>query len=110
MVIETSKFEVTSGDIKTFEFVGGSGSIYDIHSCKLCGTSIIGRPRDAVKNLTYVRSGTLKNTKDIRPLAHIFVQHKQDWVILPEDTPKFEEMYDLEKTWPAESLQRLQAT
>lgn len=109
MVIETKKFDVTKGELTTFEFKGGSGAIYDIYACKCCGTGLWGRPRDAVKDITFVRSGTLESTKDIKPLAHIFTQFKQEWVILPEGTPKFEGMYELENTWPVESLQRLQA-
>jgi hypothetical protein len=109
MVIENKEFTVSKGELTTFEFKGGSGAIYDIYACKCCGNALWGKPREAVKDLIYVRSGTLENTKDVKPLAHIFTQFKQDWVILPGDTPEFEAMYDLENTWPIESQQRLQA-
>ncbi|PLW67951.1 GFA family protein [Pseudohalioglobus lutimaris] len=110
MVIEDKEFTILSGDITTFEFKGGSGALYDIYSCRCCGNGLWGKPRESVKDITFVRSGTLEITKDIRPLAHIFTEFKQDWVLLPEDTPQFEGMYDLESTWPAESRKRLEAT
>ncbi len=110
MQIETKYFTVTSGELITFEFKGGSDAIYDVYSCKTCGTGLWGKPRNLIKDLTYLRSGTLLETKDIKPLAHIFTKHKQDWLTLPEDTPQFEGMYELDKTWPAKSLKRLKAT
>ncbi len=97
MQIETKHFEVTSGELVAFEFKGGSGSLYDIYSCKSCGTGLWGKPRELIKDITYLRSGTLLETKDIKPLAHIFTKYKQDWIVLPEGTPQFEGMY--EKRW-----------
>jgi hypothetical protein len=110
MVIEDTKFTLLSGELTKFEFKGGSGAFYDIYACKCCGNGLWGKPRESVKNITFVRSGTLENTKDIKPLAHIFTEFKQDWVQLSEDVPQFEGMYDLESTWPSESKQRLEST
>jgi hypothetical protein len=107
MLIEDKKFSLLSGELVTFEFVGGSGAIYDIYACKCCGNGLWGKPRLPIKNITYVRAGTLEKTKDIKPFAHIYTKFKQDWLALPEDVPQFEGMYDLETTWPSESRQRL---
>ena len=107
MQIETKHFKVTNGEPITYEFKGGSGASYDVYSCKTCGTGLWGKPRNLIKDLTFIRSGTLLDTKDIKPLAHIFTVHKQDWLTLPIDTPKFDGMYELDKIWPIESLKRL---
>ena len=40
--------------------------------------------------------------------AHIWVKRKQDWLLLPEDVPQFDEDYDRATTWPTESLLRLE--
>jgi hypothetical protein len=40
------------------------------------------------------------------PDIHIFTASKQPWVTLPPDAKAVPEFYDLEKVWPAESLER----
>ncbi len=107
-VIESKNVVIEKGknDITTFEFKGGSRCLYDIYTCKNCGTGLWGKPRVSLKEILYVRSGTLLDAQDIKPLAHIFVQNKVDWLTLPTDVPHFECMYDMEKTWPKESLKR----
>ncbi len=106
-VIENKNFELLQGEVSTFEFVGGSGGVYDLFACNSCGTSMWGQPRERIKDMIYVRSGTLDNTADIKPMAHIFVGSKQNWVILDEETPQFDAMYDLQDIWPEESMRRL---
>lgn len=107
-VIETTEFEVESGELLTFNFTGGSGAIYHVYACKNCGTGLWGRPQQPVKDITYVRSGSFVDTSDVRPLAHIFTKTKQSWLTIPDDVPQFDGMYELEKTWPIDSIQRLQ--
>ena len=53
-----------------------------------------------------VRTKTLENP--IEPQAHIFVKDKDPWIEIKDKTICHEEMYDREKTWSKESLERIQ--
>lgn len=57
----------------------------------------------------FVRVGSLDRPGLLSPDVHIFTASKQPWVVIPEGTPAFEELYEREKLWPAESLTRRQA-
>jgi hypothetical protein len=59
--------------------------------------------------LRFVRVGTLVAPHAIAPDAHIFVRSKVPWVSLPEDARTFAVYYDLQKEWPADSLERRKA-
>jgi hypothetical protein len=43
----------------------------------------------------------------VPPSIHIYTSTKQPWVILNPDLPAIEEFYDIQKTWPPESLERM---
>ncbi len=109
MLVESVNLEVTGAEQDVFPFTGGGGATYDMISCGKCGTSLWGGAQGSEAGLVYVRAGTLDNTKGVKPLAHIYTESKQDWVILPGDVPIFEGMYELEEVWPASSLERLSA-
>jgi hypothetical protein len=51
----------------------------------------------------------LDDPKVLPPDVHIFASSKQPWVVLPQETPAFDEFYEREKLWPLQSLARLQA-
>ena len=48
---------------------------------------------------------TLENP--IEPQAHIFVKDKDPWIEISRKDICHEKMYDREKTWPKESLERI---
>ena len=43
------------------------------------------------------------------PDVHIYTRSKLSWVTLPDSVPAFATYYDVEKLWPAASLERVQA-
>ncbi len=55
----------------------------------------------------FMRVGTLDEPKHLPPDAHIYTTTKQPWVVLPSGALAVEEFYDIEKTWSADSLSRL---
>src|SRR3546814_10311598 len=57
----------------------------------------------------FVRVGTLDDPDRLPPDIHIFTASKQPWLNLPEGALAFEEYYDRESCWPAESLARRRA-
>jgi hypothetical protein len=59
--------------------------------------------------LAFVRVATLDTPSVLPPDVHIYTRSKLEWVVLPEGARAFEEYYDMEKEWPAESLARRNA-
>jgi hypothetical protein len=83
-----------------------SGRPHDIYRCPICETALwsdYGR-RPALR---FVRVGTLD--EPLPPDVHIYTRSKLPWVVLPPGVPAFEEYYDVQKLWPAESLARRRA-
>ena len=52
-----------------------------------------------------VRTQTLE--QPIEPQAHIFIKSKDTWIEIPNKKICYNEMYDREKTWPKDSLDRI---
>jgi hypothetical protein len=85
-----------------------SGRPHDIHRCPTCRTAVwsdYGRRRV----MLFVRIGTLDRPDAISPDVHIYTRSKLPWVQLPAGVPAFEAYYDMEKLWPAASLERRRA-
>ncbi len=56
--------------------------------------------------IRFIRVGTLDNPDPFPPDVHIFTSTKQPWVILPPDTPAFDEYFVIKEIWSPESLER----
>ena len=107
-ITESKNHRILQGEPKIFNtFTGGSGEGYDFNTCGECGTGLWATVKGSPGGLLFLRAGTLDETKKIKPLAHIYTKSKQEWMILPDDVPSFEEGYEREKLWPHESLARL---
>jgi len=75
-------------------------------TCRIALWSNYGGGGDAVR---FVRVGTLDEPDRLPPDIHIFTSSKQPWVVLPPNMPAVAEYYDLDKYWPAASLERRRA-
>lgn len=107
-LIETDRIELLSGAPQPISMPTESGRPHDIYRCPTCQIAVwsdYGR-RPALR---FVRAATLDEPHAIKPDVHIFVRSKVPWVRLPEDARTFEEFYDMQKEWPAESLARRKA-
>jgi hypothetical protein len=82
----------------------GKGQV--IARCPKCKVAIWSNYSSAGPILRFVRVGTLDRPDVVPPNIHIFISTKQPWVILSHNTPQTEEYYEIEKTWPPESLER----
>ena len=60
-------------------------------------------------HVSFVRVGTLDNPDLLPPDIHIYTSTKQPWVALPAGVPAVPEFYELDKYWPAASLERRKA-
>lgn len=85
-----------------------SGRPHDIYRCAECHTALwsdYGRRGVMV----FLRVATLDQGPEIAPDVHIFTRSKMPWVVLPPGARAFDEYYDMQKEWPAESLARRRA-
>jgi hypothetical protein len=109
-ISEAQNLHLLQGEPKVFDtFTGGSGGGYDFYTCGDCGTGLWATVKGWSNGLLFLRAGTLDETRDINPMAHIYTKSKQGWVILPDGIPQFEEGYEREELWPPPSLARLQS-
>jgi hypothetical protein len=97
----------TTGEIVAKSLSTASDAGRDVYACAECGTQLWTRYHIAPQNIIHLRAGTLDDTGEIQPAAHIFTRTKQPWLILPSNVPSFEFNYDRNEVWPAESLDRL---
>jgi hypothetical protein len=72
------------GEILRGEHVQPSGAVAGIYACKHCLTRVYtdNNARPGIANL---RAGTLDNSPSMVPAAHLWVQSKQPWVMIPQD-------------------------
>jgi len=107
-LIETDRIALLSGEPIPIAMPTDSGRPHDVYRCPKCLIAVWSdygrRP-----NLRFVRVGTLDNPKALVPDVHIFTRSKQPWIGLPPDVPAVEVYYDMQKLWPAESLERRKA-
>jgi hypothetical protein len=85
-----------------------SGAGQQIARCPHCRIAVWSHYAGAGPLLKFVRVGTLDNPDLLPPDIHIYTQSKQPWVVLPPGVPAFEEYYDRDACWSAESLARRQ--
>ncbi len=77
------------GEILRGEHVQPSGAVAGIYACKSCLTRVYtdNNARPGIANL---RAGTLDNSPSMVPAAHLWVQSKQPWVVIPKDAEVME--------------------
>lgn len=103
-IIEAASVTVLSGKPVPVRMHTDSGAVHDIYRCPQCQTALWSDYGYGV--MLFVRAVTLEHPEDVPPGAHIFIRSQQPWETRPTDAPCFEEFYDREKLWPAESLAR----
>lgn len=107
-LIETDRIQLLGEAPVAISMPTESGNPHDIYRCPKCQVAVWSDYRRRPK-LRFVRVATLERPHPIVPDAHIYTRSKLPWVRLPEDARVFEEFYELEKEWPAESLARRKA-
>jgi hypothetical protein len=77
------------GDLRHWTKTADSGRKTVCFFCPMCGTRIYHAPeRDP--SIVNVKAGTLDDTADLWPSAHLWVQSRQRWLVLPEGAECFE--------------------
>lgn len=105
-IIEADRVTHLAGEPKVIHNPSESGEGQAIARCPTCQVAIWSNYSGAGPILRFVRVGTLDQPDIVPPDIHIYTSTKQPWVILDPNTPRTEEYYEIEKTWPPESLER----
>jgi hypothetical protein len=88
LVVPGESFHLITGHLKTFEVIADSRRVKTCAFCPECGVRIYNTT-GARKS---IKAGTLDDTSRLRPDAHYWTKRKQDWVVLPQDVPCFEDI------------------
>ena len=92
------------GDVASIELPTGSGKGVNAYFCIICGVYVFCRYNISAGRVA-VRSQTLDHP--IQPQAHIFVKDNDPWIEITDKSICYDKMYDREKTWSKESLERI---
>jgi hypothetical protein len=108
-MIEADRVELLHGAPEMVMTPTLSGKGQKIARCPACHVALWSNYAGAGDALRFVRVGTLDVPDRLPPDIHIFTSSKQPWVQLPEGALAFENYYDRNVCWPAESLARRKA-
>jgi hypothetical protein len=105
-LIEADRVVLFGGSPEVVWTPSNSGKGQKISRCPNCHIALWSNYMGAGDLIRFVRVGTLDDPDQCPPDIHIFTMSKQPWVFLPPGVPAFEQYYDRERLWPAESLAR----
>lgn len=89
-----------SGDLQCYERSTDSGARTACHFCPRCGTRIYHQSSRSPDWLT-LKGGTLDDTSELRPMAHLWVSRRQTWLSLDADVPRYATQPDNLAEWRA---------
>lgn len=75
-----------------------SGAKSSISGCAICKSRIFAENNQR-EGFASLRCGTLENSIDVVPKAHLWVQSKQKWVLLPADAVKMDRQPETNDEW-----------
>ena len=108
-MIEADRVVLLSGEPEIVNTPSESGRGQKIARCSTCRIAVWSNYGGGGDLVRFVRVGTLDNPDLVPPDVHIFTASKQPWVVLDPKTPAVAEFYEIEKLWPAESIERRRA-
>ena len=106
-MIETDYLRLLSGPTERIDTPSNSGKGQKIIRCPSCHIAVWSHYAGAGDLLSFVRVGTLDTPDALPPDIHIYTASKQPWVILPPDTPAFDEYYRRSEQLSEDCLQRM---
>ncbi len=108
-MIEADRVVSTGVDPEVVDTPSESGLGQRIARCPNCRVAVWSHYAGSGPITKFIRVGTLDDPDILPPDVHIFTASKQPWVVLPADTPAFEEYYEREALWPQSSIERRKA-
>ena len=109
LLIETDRIELLSGQpvpVAVRRDAAGKRK-QKIFRCPTCHVAVFSQY--TLRAVRFVRGGTLDDPSGVTPDVHIYTRSKLRWVELPDSAPAFSTYYDMNKLWPAASLERFEA-
>jgi len=107
VLIETDRVELLAGEPQPVSVPRSGGQEQKIWRCPTCEVALYSEYTSP--GVRFVRAGTLDDPASVSPDVHIFTRSKLPWVTLPDSVPAFNVYYDMERLWPAASLERVEA-
>jgi len=108
-LIEHDRVTILTGEPISVPTPSQSGLGQVFFRCPACFVTLWSIYAGVGPAIRMIRVGTLDQPDYLPPKFHIFTTTKQPWVILAPETPAFEENYDLEQYWSAESIERFRS-
>ena len=105
MLYERDRVELT-GPVIEVPTPSESGKGQRILRCPSCHVAVSSHYPGGGDAVHFIRAGTLDDRSGVVPDVHIYTASKQDWVVLPEDAPAFEQFYSPKDVWSGETLRR----
>jgi hypothetical protein len=87
LIVSKADFELTEGNLKTFEISVDSGRTKTCAFCPDCGVRIYNTTGTNMS----VKAGTFDDTGWLKPDAHYWTKSRQHWNQLPEDLPCYKD-------------------
>lgn len=106
-LIESTRLELLERSPDRIDTPTNSGKGQQIFRCPQCRIALWSHYAGAGDAICFVRVGTLDKPEQLKPDVHIFTRSKQPWVVLPDETPAFEQYYRPDELWPPASLRRI---
>ena len=97
MGVMENDLEVT-GELDEAHFTQPSGAESLIVGCAKCRSRIYAK-NSARPGFASLRWGTLDNSKDMSPQAHLWVSSKQPWIKIPDDVPALDTQPESPEGW-----------
>ena len=94
MLIKRDSFRLIRGELRCFSRPADSGNTADCYFCSICGNRIY-HENPAAPGVIRLKPGTLDNTGEIIPDAHVWTSRAQPWVTIPAGIPQFETQPDI---------------
>lgn len=86
------------GPLASYDRSAASGATTSCWFCPACGTRLYHQSSGSPHFIT-LKGGTLDDTSDLAPVAHLWIRRKQPWLQLPGGIQTFETQPDDLKSW-----------
>ena len=94
MIVATDELEVTAGRLAEQGYAKNGNQLIR-HYCGGCGTTL-WMSSAAVPGVAALKAGTLEDTANLRPIAHVWTRSAQPWVAFDDGAAVYEQQPSLE--------------
>ena len=86
LIVQSQHVEFIEGaeSMRSWDTTGEDGAIKRCHFCPNCGTRIM-HGSDVPGQSVSIKAGSLDNTEDLQPSAHIWLQSAQPWLAIDRE-------------------------